>query len=55
MTFIISLILKLIEFIIGLTIGMGIMAYSASKEIAQACDDAYLIGYAKGKEEALHN
>ncbi|MBQ7775288.1 MAG: hypothetical protein IJ379_05140 [Lachnospiraceae bacterium] len=55
MTYIICIAFKiaiiLIVLIIGIVIGMAIMAYSASKEIAQACDDAYLIGYAKGEEE----
>ena len=52
MTYIISIAFKIIIFLLGLLLGMAIMAYSASKEMAQACDDAYLIGYAKGKEEA---
>ncbi len=49
---IISIEIKLIIFLLGVAFGIVITEYNASEDMAKACDDAYDIGYAKGKEEA---
>lgn len=52
---IISIAIKLIIFLLGVAFGIIITEYNASEDIAKACDDAYEVGYLKGKEESLHN